>query len=201
MAVFLKAMKGGGEIMYDMPDALKLRNSVRRYKPTPVPQEAIITVLEAARLAPSWENGQPVRYIVVKDPEVLKDLTTPESVTLVNSWMKNAPCVIVGVADPDKSGVRDGIPYYLVDFGASMENLMIAAASLGLGTCWIGLFNEKRIKKILHIPSNLRVVSLTPLGYPDYSKVLSVEESYSRKIGRRIKMEEFAFLEQWGKRI
>jgi nitroreductase len=187
--------------MYNIPDALMLRTSVRRYKSTPVSREDILTVLEAARLAPSWENGQPIRYIVVDEPQTLKLITSPESVTGVNAWMKSAPCVIVGVADPSKSGVRQGIPYYLVDFGASMENLMIAAASLRLGTCWIGLFNEERVKKVLNIPDNLRVVSLTPLGYPDYPTTLSPEESYSKKISRRVKMEEFAFSNSWGKAL
>ena len=186
--------------MYDIPDAIKLRNSVRRYKPIPVPKDAILAVLEAARLAPSWENEQAVRYVVVEDAKLLKEVTDIESVTNVNSWMKNAPCVVVGVADPNKSGMREGIPYYLVDFGASMENMMIAAASIGLGTCWIELFNEERIKKILNIPRDLRVISLTPLGYPDYSP-LSAQESYSRKIKRRIEMKEFAFLNAWGKPI
>ncbi len=183
--------------MVEIPDALKLRNSVRRYKSKTPTREEIKTVLDAARIAPSWENDQPVRYIVADDPGLVKKLTSVDVVTPVNAWMKSAPCVIVGVADPSKSGVRDGLPYYLVDFGASMENLMIAAAALGLGTCWIGLFNEDKVKEILRIPSRLRVVSLTPLGYPDYPKTLDAEESYKRKSTRRVPLEDFATFNGW----
>ncbi len=184
--------------MYDeIPNIIKLRSSVRRYKPTPVPADKILTVLDAARLAPSWENDQPVRYVVVNDPEILSKITSAETATSVNSWIKNAPCVIVGVSDPHKSGVREGLPYYLVDFGASMENLMLAATSLGLGTCWIGLFNENRVKSILSIPRDLRVVALTPLGYPDYPQTLSADESYSKKISRRMALNDFAFFNKW----
>ncbi len=183
--------------MLDIPNALKLRNSVRRYTSKVPSREEIETVLEAARMAPSWENDQPVRYIVIDDPSLVKKITDVDVVTSVNAWMKSAPCVIVGVANPSKSGVREGLPYYLVDFGASMENLMVAAAALGLGTCWIGLFNEKRVKELLNIPSHLRVVSLTPLGYPDYPKKLSAEDSYERKRARRIPLNDFASFNGW----
>ena len=184
--------------MYEeIPDDIKLRNSVRRYKPTEVPIDKILTILDAARIAPSWENDQPVRYVVVNEPRVLKQITSVETVTMGNAWLKSAPCVIVGVADPSKSGVREGIPYYLVDFGASMENLMLAASSLGLGTCWIGAFNESRVKSILSIPEELRVVALTPLGYPDYPRTLTPDESYSKKVSRRISLKDFSFFNEW----
>ncbi len=154
-------------------------------------------VLDAARIAPSWENDQPVRYVVVDEPELVAKVTDSKIVTPVNSWMKSAPCVIVGVGNPSKSGTRKGLPYYLVDFGASMENLMVAAASLGLGTCWIGLFNEDKVKEILKIPSRFRVIALTPLGYPDYPKTLNAEESYIRKDKRRVTLDEFASFNEW----
>lgn len=193
--------KEGDNVYNEIPNTIKLRSSVRRYKSTPVSMNEILTVLDAARLAPSWENDQPVRYVVASDPEILSKITSIETVTSVNSWLKSAPCVIVGVSDPRKSGVREGLPYHLVDFGASMENLMLAATSLGLGTCWIGLFNEKRVKSILSIPKDLRVIALTPLGYPDYPKTLSADESYSKKISRRVALKDFAFFNKWKKPV
>ncbi len=189
--------KEGGNMYDEIPNIIKLRSSVRRYKPTPVSMDKILTVLDAARLAPSWENDQPVRYVVVNDPEILQEISAVETVTSVNSWIKSAPCVIVGISDSHKSGVKEGLPYHLVDFGASMENLMLAAVSLGLGTCWIGLFNEERVKSILSIPKDLRVISLTPLGYPDYHKTLDADESYSKKVSRRVELNAFAFFNKW----
>jgi nitroreductase len=80
-------------------------------------------------------------------------------------FVKQAPVIMVACADPKDSGSRNGMDYYLVDVGISMQQLVLAATSLGLGTCWIGGFDEEKIKKTLGIPENIKVVALTPLGY------------------------------------
>ncbi len=92
-------------------------------------------------------------------------------------WIAQAPIIIVGCADPTKSGDKEGKKYYLLDMGISIEHLMLAAAEQGLGTCWIGGgFDETIVKEALGIPQEIRVVALTPLGYPD-----EVTEPRSRK--------------------
>jgi len=83
------------------------------------------------------------------------------------NWMAQAPTIIVCCADPLASGIKWDQEYYLVDVGISMEHLVLAATDLGLGTCWVGAFNEKALKKALNVPRHIRVVALTPLGYPD----------------------------------
>ena len=83
-------------------------------------------------------------------------------------WAAQAPIIIVGCADPAKSGQKDDKQYYLLDMGISMEHLMLAATEQGLGTCWIGGgFDENVVKEALDIPKEIRVVALTPLGFPD----------------------------------
>ena len=87
---------------------------------------------------------------------------------IMRDWAAEAPIVIVGIADPKLSGTRADKHYYLLDMGIVMEHMMLAAAELGLGTCWIGgQFNEDTVRETLKIPSQYRVVALTPLGYPD----------------------------------
>ena len=145
----------------ELMDVIRKRLSIRKYKPDPIPEEKIEYILEAARLAPSWGNRQCWRYIVITDEKTKKKLG-------VRDWVAEAPVIIVGCADPEESGHSHDIPYFAVDLGISMEHLVLAAANLGLGTCWIGKhYEEKVVKKALRIPDNIRVVALTPLGYPD----------------------------------
>jgi nitroreductase len=145
----------------ELMDVIKKRRSIRKYKPDPIAEEKIMYVLEAARLAPSWGNMQCWRYIVVTDESLKRKVTQ-------HDWAAKAPVIIVGCADPTKSGTKHGQDYYLLDMGISMEHLILAATEQGLGTCWIGLyFDEKTVKKALNIPKKFRVVAMTPLGYPD----------------------------------
>jgi nitroreductase len=141
-------------------DVVRRRRSIRKYKPDPVPESEIEYILEAARLAPSWKNGQCWRYIVVTAPDLRKKIT-------MRDWAAAAPVVVVACADPGKTEEREGRPYYMLDVGIGMEHLVLAAAERGLGTCWIGLhFEERAVKEALGVPDNIRVVAITPLGYP-----------------------------------
>ncbi|MEM2915546.1 MAG: nitroreductase family protein, partial [Candidatus Bathyarchaeia archaeon] len=145
-------------------DVVLKRKSIRKYRSDPVSEEKLKYVLEAARLAPSWANQQCWKYIIVTDEELKRKIgaiTRPPPITLPPSWDKSllpepggalrprnwpaqAPIIIVGCADPAKSGKKEGKEYYLVDLGISMEHLMLAAAEQGLGTCWIGgAFDEE----------------------------------------------------------
>lgn len=153
------------------------RRSIRKFKPDPVSDDKLRYVLEAARIAPSWGNRQCWKYIIVTD-ELLKKKLVASSLPptppvegrpiRTRDWIAQAPVIIVGCADPTKSGNKEGKEYYLLDMGISMEHLILAAAEQGLGTCWIGGgFEEKIVKEALGIPEEIRVVALTPLGYPD----------------------------------
>ena len=142
-------------------DVVAARKSVRDFLDKEVEEEKLTKILEAARLAPSWANKQCCKYIVVKDKAKIQDLAGG-----FNSWLKKAPVILAACADPKGSGSHDGMDYYLVDVGISMQQLVLAAADLGLGTCWIGAFDESKVKKILTVPEKIKVVALTPVGYP-----------------------------------
>lgn len=149
----------------DLIEIIKKRRSVRKYKPDPIPAESIQHVLEAARQAPSWGNLQCWKFIVVKDQETRTRLA---EACQRRMWMAQAPIIVVGCADPSQSGKKGkGQEYYLVDLGVGMEHLILAATEIGLGSCWIALFDEDSVKHILGIPSNIRVVAMTPLGLAD----------------------------------
>ena len=156
--------------------ALK-RRSIRKYKSDPVPEEKLRYVLEAARIAPSWGNRQCWKYIIVTDESLRKKIieragpapaTSDGRPARPRDWIAQAPIILVGCADPTMSGNKEEKQYYLLDMGISMEHLILAAAEQGLGTCWIGGgFDETIVKQALEIPKEIRVVALTPLGYPD----------------------------------
>jgi nitroreductase len=144
----------------DFIDVISARKSVRGYADKPVEEEKLLKVLEAARLAPSWANKQCCKYIVVKDKTKIKELSGSFG------WLKQAPVVVVACADPKDSGDRNGMKYFLVDVGIAMQQLVLTATNLDLGTCWIGAFDEAKVKKALQVPENIKVVAMTPLGYP-----------------------------------
>lgn len=142
-------------------EVVRRRRSIRRYKPDPVPREQIEAVLEAARLAPSWANSQCWKFVVVTDEAARQALAKAG-----NEWVAHAPVIIAACADPTKPGTKGDQPYYLVDIGIALEHLMLAAADLGLGTCWIGWFDEAVARQALGAPEQIRVVAFTPLGVP-----------------------------------
>lgn len=148
-------------------DAIKIRRSIRKYKPNPIEKEKLISILEAARLAPSAKNMQPWHFIIVTNPEVKEKLRLAYN----KEWFIKAPIIIVACADPTKAWVRaDGEEYWKVDVAIALQNLILKATEEGLGTCWIAAFNEKAVKEALNIPTHIRVVAMTPLGYPDEEK-------------------------------
>ncbi len=142
-------------------EVVRERRSIRRFRPDPVPPEKIEAILEAARLAPSWANGQCTSFLVVTDPRVKHELALAG-----NDWIERAPVVVVACARPTQSGTKGDQPYYLLDVGIAMEHLVLAATGLGLGTCWISWFDEAKAKRALNVPDDMRVVASTPLGYP-----------------------------------
>ena len=158
----------------ELLEAIRTRRSIRRYKSTPVDDKTIELVLEAARWAPSWKNTQCWRFIVVRDNNIKSQLA---NITTFNNpstdAIRNAPVVIVACAELGKSGYSDGQQasdkgdWYMFDVALAMQNLVLAAHSLGLGTVYNGLFDAKKAATILNVPAGFCVLSLTPLGYPD----------------------------------
>ncbi|MEW5952203.1 MAG: nitroreductase family protein [Bacillota bacterium] len=174
----------------ELMEAIKARKSMRRLKEDQVPRELLEYVLEAARLAPSWHNKQGWFYLVLTgESRKLAANAVPDKNPAKNA-LAQSPVNIILCADPAESGCEDGKDYYLVDAALSMQQLMLAAADKGLGTCWVaGWLDEKYLKETFNIPGNLRVVGITPLGYP----------AYEPKPRPRKEIREIAFLNEWGK--
>ncbi len=157
---------------------VKNRRSVRRFRPDAIPREALEACVEAARLAPSAENVQPWRFLIVDDP-ALKDKLCASAFSGVyrfTQWAARAPVLVVLFAELDvlanRLGKRvTGIDYYLIDTGIAGEHFCLQAAELGLGTCWIGWFSPRGVRKALGSPRRLRPVALFAVGYADGDRV------------------------------
>jgi len=151
---------------------IQKRYSVRGFKDTPVDRELILSISEAARLAPSACNAQPSRFIAVTEKALLKEIVhTGLGGVVPNTWAISAPVIIVGCAKLNLLTHRvaeavKGIHYHQIDLGIAMEHMVLRATELGLGSCWIGWFKAKHIKKILQIPRDWKIISLLALGYP-----------------------------------
>jgi len=147
-------------------EIVEKRKSIRAYKNIEVEKEKLDYVLEAFRKAPSAKNLQPWKLVVVTDKNVIKNL----AIACRNqTFISEAPIAIVACAKEEEAfGTMGGyLNSYPVDIGISFEHLVLAATEQGLGTCWIGAFNEKAVKEVIGVPENIRVVAATPLGYPD----------------------------------
>jgi len=159
-------------------EAIKSRRSIRRYQPTPVDEKAIELVLEAARWAPSWANTQCWRFIVVRNTSIKDKLAEtlrsarPDGKNIATEAVRKAPVVIVACAELKKSGYYHGEPttdkgdWYMFDVALAMQNLILAAHSIGLGTVHVGAFDAQEGAKILRVPSGIVVVEMTPVGIP-----------------------------------
>ena len=140
-------------------DLVLNRRSIRSYENKDIPEEVLQQILEAGRQAPSAANRQPVRFVVVNDHDVLKKLCD----TLITRFVKSAPVAIAGCADV-KSFLTG--KWAVIDATIAMQNMVIAAWALGIGSCWIGACNEEKVKELLKIPDKWKVVAMITLGYP-----------------------------------
>jgi len=140
-------------------DLILNRRSIRRYENKDIPEEVLQQILEAGRQAPSAANRQPIRFVVVTDHDILKNLCD----RLITRFVKSAPVVIVGCADV-KSFLTG--KWAVVDATIAMQNMVIAAWALGIGSCWIGACDKEKVKKLLKIPDRWKFVALLTLGYP-----------------------------------
>jgi len=159
-------------------DLIRQRRSVRDFRDQPVEREKIMACLEAARLAPSACNSQPWKFIVVDDPELKNRLSQVafNGVYSINSFCQKAPVIVVVISEKGKfitqiGGMFRGTRYYLIDIGIAIEHFVLQAEELGLGTCWIGWFNERAVKQVLNIPQYKKIDILIALGYYDREKL------------------------------
>ncbi len=149
----------------DVFEAINARYSVRAYQDREIEPEKLERVMEAARLAPSASNRQEWRFILVKDPALRAQLVEAAS---GQKFVGQAPVVIVACAKTDSHTMRCGQMCYPIDVAIALEHIALQAVSEGLGTCWIGAFDEAAVKDVCGIPrgDEIRVVELMPLGYP-----------------------------------
>ena len=150
-------------------DVIKNRYSVRKYKNKPIEDEKLQIILEGASLAPTAHNYQPFQLIVIETAGKKDELNR----IYPRSFFTDAPIVICACAVPTNGWIRDdGKNYTEVDTTIAMDHLILTATSLGIGTCWIGKFDEKAAREILNIPEDVVPLVFTPLGYPDIDPVV-----------------------------
>ncbi len=148
-------------------DVIMTRKSVRSYLPDPIPDDILQTILEAGRNAPSYQNKQCWRFIVINNREKIKEFAANTGlIGKVNFFIKDAPLIIVACADISRSGTMNKQDYYLVDSAIAFHQMMLTAWNNGIGSCWMAAFDEDRVRKSLSIPRSIRVVAISPFGYP-----------------------------------
>ena len=174
-------------------ELVRKRQSTRAYISRRVEREKIDRCIEAARLAPSACNSQPWSFIVVDDPETKVRLDTEafSGVYGIVSEAKQAPVMIVVITERANytaclAGCLRGIRYSLIDIGIACEHLVLQAAAEGLGTCWLGWFNEKKVKKVLNLPRSAKVDVLISIGYAADDTVREKERKTLEEIRRYI---------------
>jgi nitroreductase len=187
-------------------EAIKNRRSVRRFSSDPVGDEKIETILEAGRWAPSWGNSQCWRFVVVRDPAVRAELAGAlQPIKLPEREIPNpalagftaVPVIIVVCAAIGRSGfayghkepVTDKGDWFMFDVALAVQNMVLAAHALGLGTVIIGAFNAAKVEKALAVPSGYRVVTMFPVGVPDHPG----------KAPPRKELSELVMRDRWGK--
>ncbi|MBN2718311.1 MAG: nitroreductase family protein [Deltaproteobacteria bacterium] len=168
----------------DVFEAIKMRHSVRSYQKTPVEPEKLDAVLNAARLAPSANNRQEWRFVVVTDKDTRRELAKAAK---NQTFVGEAPVVIACAAKTDHHVMSCGQLCYPIDVTIAIDHMTLAATALGLGTCWIGAFFTDEVRAILNIPDDIEVVELLTLGYP-------TTEPQEK---RRLPLAEIVYRESW----
>ncbi|MGF3521928.1 MAG: nitroreductase family protein [Candidatus Bathyarchaeia archaeon] len=174
----------------DVFEAIHKRRSVRSYEPKAVSRETLEKLLEAARLAPSARNLQPWHFVVVTDPQRRKALGRG----VFARFLSKVPVVIVACGDQKASP-----DWYVVDVALAGENMVLAATAEGLSTCWVGSFDEAKVKEQLKIPEHLRVVALLAVGYG--REKVGVGRRIINLVRRRKALGEIVSWEEYGRSV
>jgi nitroreductase len=152
----------------DVFEAIKGRRSVRSFKSEQISDEVIERILEAAQWAPSAGDLQARDFIVVKDGVIKEALC---HAAWDQEFIVEAPVDIVVCANEKRASLRYGARgrelYCILDAAAAVQNLMLGAYALGLGTCWVGAFDDDEVKRVLNLPEWERPIAIIPIGYPD----------------------------------
>ncbi|MEI7844988.1 MAG: nitroreductase family protein [Chloroflexota bacterium] len=145
-------------------ELIATRYSVRAYRPDPVEDEKLHAILDAARLAPTAANRQPIQLVVMHT----HGLETELGKIYRRPWFVQAPIVIAVCAISSQAWVRESDRFNarLIDAAIVADHLILAATNLGLGTCWIAAFNMDAARSVLRLPDGVEPVIFTPLGYP-----------------------------------
>jgi len=168
-------------------EAIKIRKSVRTYDTKPIPDDVLMRVLEAGKAAPSANNAQPWHFIVVKSPEKREVL----SKRMFSRFLVESPVVLVGCGETNGR-------FSVVGVSIAMQQMVLAATAEGLGTCWVGDFNEKVVRGLLKVPEKYSIVCLLAMGYPREKVDLGAKLMRTRS---RKKLEETVSFEEFGNRL
>ena len=147
----------------DLFDTIRERRSIRSYVDREVEEEALGQVLEAGRLAPSAGNRQEWKFVVVRDPALREQLS---EAARGQRFVAEAPVVIAACSADHDHVMTCGHASFLIDVAIAVDHMTLAARALGLGTCWVGAFDQHKVRSILGIPDSVQIVQLLPLGYP-----------------------------------
>lgn len=167
-------------------EAIRLRKSVRGYLEKEVEEEKLNKILEAARLAPSASNRQEWRFIVVRDEGTRKKLSEAAK---GQKFVREAPVVIACLAVTDEHIMSCGQMCYPIDVAIAVDHMTLQAVELGLGTCWVGAFFADKVREILEIPEEIKIVELLTLGYP--------KDTWENKEKNRMDMESMVHWDKW----
>jgi nitroreductase len=174
------------------------RRSIRRYINRPVERDKILVCLEAARLAPSADNAQPWRFLVLDDMDLKLQFCDEvfSGIYSVSKFAKQAPVLILILARLNIIAHKIGkqiqdIHFHLLDIGISGEHIVLQAEELGLGTCWIGWFNTRKARKVLKIPRDYKIISLISMGY---------YEQKPSKLKKRRELDEIVWFNEIGQK-
>jgi len=165
-------------------EAIRNRRSIRDYRPDPVPERDLLAVLEAGRLAPSANNKQEWRFVIVRDHERRQAMMRAAS---NQKFVGRAPVVIACCAETDRRVMRCGQLAYPIDVAIAVDHMTLAAHERGLGTCWIGSFSADEVRTVLGIPAAIEIVQLLTLGYP----------AAPGRVRERLPLSEIARYETW----
>lgn len=164
----------------DVLEAIRTRRSVRSYSSRVIPADVMDRMREALRCAPSACNFEPYRFIFVKRPELRRKIAQAANDQL---WMADAPVTIAACGVPEQAykemgGSGNSVE---IDVAIALDHLTLAAVAEGLGTCWIGAFSERKVKRLLEVPRQAKVVAMTPLGYPSSPELNAPLDASDRK--------------------
>ena len=168
----------------DFQELIRVRRSLRGYKSDPIGEDVLYRVLGAGRIAPTAANLQPFHLVVVTDSEVRARMKE----VYARDWFYTAPVIVVGCVEPSKAWQRaDGFNAAEIDLGIVMDHIILAATEEGLATCWVCNFDEAKTREILGIPPEIRVIAMTPLGFPN-----AAPRPFARK-----RLEDLVHKERW----